>query len=55
MDGLDALWAVEEYLPLAILFDLVVLQFALRWGHRKYKRRQEAQACRTSRTGHRGP
>lgn len=52
MNGLDLLWTVEEYLPLAILFDLIVLQFALRWGYRKHKRRQ---ACRTAPPGRSAP
>ncbi len=44
MSGLDLLWTVEEYLPLAILFDLIVLQFALRWGHRRWRKARERNA-----------
>ena len=38
MSGLDLLWEVEHWLPVAILFDLIVLQFALRWGHRRWRK-----------------
>lgn len=39
MDGLDLLWTVYDWLPAAVLLDLVVLQLALRWGYRRHKRK----------------
>ena len=36
MDGLDLLRLTYEWLPTAVLIDLVVLQFALRWGYRRH-------------------
>jgi len=44
MSGLDLLWTVEKWLPVAVLFDLIVLQFALRWAYRKGKRRRAKTA-----------
>ncbi len=43
MNGLDLLWTVERYLPLAILFDLIVLQVALRWSYRRFARRSRSR------------
>lgn len=44
MNGLELLEAVYHWLPIAILLDLIILQFALRWGHRRWKRRQARES-----------
>lgn len=33
MDGLDLLWAVYDWYPVAFLADFVMLQVALRWSY----------------------